>query len=232
MRRLILLLFLTALLAAQAGNEVEIAAEPHHRLVFSNAQVRVFSVDVPPHTDTLLHRHGHDYIYVMFGACEVSNAVAGKDPITIQLQDGQVGFTPGNFAHIVHNHDQPFRNLTIEILEDDKLRHSPTKWDEDRGLNILQGGTQQILFVKDGIRVSQFELQPGGTAPKPAGPYLLVALSDLRLDAADKPRNAPHNAWDQIFKKSGDSNWIPAVALHALTNTGQHPAKFVTLEFP
>ena len=169
----------------------------------------------------------------MLGACQVVNAVQGKDPVTIKLgKIVEVGFTSGPFALIVRNQDQPFRNLTIELLQDDQLRHSTDKWDEDRGLDILQGGTKEILFVKDAVRVSEFELQPGGTAPKPANPYLLVAVSNLRLDAADKPRNAPHNAWDQIDRKAGDSTWIPPVALHALTNTTQRPAKFITLEFP
>jgi len=232
MRRLALFLLLTAFLTAQSTPEVEITAEPHHHLVITNAQVRVFNVDVPPHVDTLLHRHRHDYIYVTLGDSEVVNAVQGKDPVTVKLHDGQTGFLSGGYAHIARNlSTQPFRNVTVEILQDEKLRHSPTKWDEDRGLEILHGGTKEILFVKDGIRVSEIELQPGGTAPRPAGAYLLVAVSDLRLDAADKPRNAPHNAWDQIDQKSGDSNWIPAVALHAVTNTTQRTAKFVTLEF-
>jgi oxalate decarboxylase/phosphoglucose isomerase-like protein (cupin superfamily) len=227
-----ILLLLTTILHAQSPQEVEITAEPHHHLVLANAQVRVFSVDVVPHTDTLMHWHRHDYIYVMFGQSEVVNAVQAKAPVPINLQDGQVGFAPAPFAHIVRNQDHPFRNVTIELLQDEQLHHSTHKWDEDRGLDILQGGTKQILWVKDGVRASEIELQPGGTAPKPAGAYLLVAVSDLRLDAADKPRNAPHDAWDQIDRKAGDSIWIPPVALHALTNTTQRTAKFVSLEFP
>ena len=48
---------------------------------------------------------------------------------------------------------------------------------------MLQGGTEQILFVKDGIRVSEFELQPGGVVPMyhHIGPHLLVAVSDLDI---------------------------------------------------
>ena len=189
MKRALLLVFLTAILTAQT--EVEITAEPHHHQVLANDQVRVFSVDVPPHADTLTHWHRHDYIYVMLGACQVVNAVQGKDPVTIKLQDAQVGFTSGPFAHIVRNQDQPFRNLTIELLQDDQLRHSTHKWDEDRGLDILQGGTKEILFVKDAVRVSEFELQPGGTAPKPANPYLLVAVSNPGWTQPTSPETLP-----------------------------------------
>jgi hypothetical protein len=229
MRRLILLLLLTAVLAAQTATEVEITAEPHHHLVFANDQVRVFSVDVAPHTDTLLHWHRHDYIYVMLGASEISNEVEGKAPIPIKLHDGQAGFTPGPFAHIVRNHDQPFRNLTVEILQDEKLRQSTHEWDESRGLEILPGGTQEILFVKDGIRVSEFELQPKGEATISPGPYLLVALTDLDILQAEP--NAPVHASNHILLKRGEARWFPAPHRSTLIHNGP-AAKFVALEFP
>ncbi len=180
-RTLLLVLSLTTILAAQSPQAVEITAEPHHHLIFENAQLRVFSVDVVPHTDTLLHAHRHDYIYVMFGDSEVINAVEGKPPAPSKLTDGQVGFTPGNFSHIVHNGDHPFRNLTVELLQDDKLRQSSYRWDETRGLDILPAGTKEILFVQDGIRVSEFELQPDAAVPSVhhSYPLLLIAVTDL-----------------------------------------------------
>jgi quercetin dioxygenase-like cupin family protein len=231
MRRIVLLLFLTAALTAQATKEVEITAEPHHRLVFENAQVRVFFVDVAPHTDTLLHAHRHDYIYVMLGASEVINQVEGKPPVTAKLTDGQSALIPGNFSHVVHNGDQPFRNLTVELLQDDKLHQSSFKWDEDHGLDILHGGTAEILFVKDGIRVTEFELQPGGVVPTHhhAGPHLLVALTDF--DLQEHHLNDVHPP-DLGHLASGQVQWLPGNYSSSLTNTGKTPAKFVTLEFP
>jgi oxalate decarboxylase/phosphoglucose isomerase-like protein (cupin superfamily) len=220
-----------ALFAVQAAApEVEITAEPHHHLTLENKSVRVFNVEVPPHTDTLMHWHRHDYIYVTLGDTEVVNAVQGKAPVTVKLQDGETRFSPATFAHIARNlTDQPFRNVTIEIVEDESLRHSTAYWDEDRALNILHGGTQQILFVKDGIRVSEFELQPGGVVPlhHHTGPHLLVAVSDLdiRSDVEDQGPMPGHF-------KSGDSKWLPGNYSHTITNTGTKAAKFVTLEFP
>jgi quercetin dioxygenase-like cupin family protein len=224
------------LLTAQAlASEVEITAEPHHHLVLENKSVRVFNVDVPPHTDTLMHWHRHDYIYVTLGAVEVINAVKDKSPVTVKLEDGQTGFTPATFAHIARNlSDQSFRNVTIEILDDESLRHSTAHWDEDRGLEILNGGTQQILFVKDGIRVSEFELQPGGTVPTGhhTGPHLLVAVSDLDLRENDIRRDVKGMGPMPSHFKSGDSKWLPGNYSLSLTNTGTNLARFVTLEFP
>jgi len=229
MKRLAILLVLTAVLTAQATPEVEITAEPHHHLLFANDQVRVFNVDVPPYSDTLMHWHRHDYIYVMLGSSQVVNQVKDKPPVTLTLQDGQAGFTPGSFAHVVRNQDQPFRNVTIELLQDETLRHAASSWDETRGLDVLPGGTKEILFVKDGVRVSEFELQPGGVVPEHhhTGPHLVVALTDyeLRSEIAGK---GPVVA----SMKAGESKWVPGGFTHTLTNSGHHDAKFVAVEFP
>ncbi len=239
MRRTLLLFLATTFLAAaflvapflvaQAGHEVEITDEPHHHIVLTNDQVRVFSVDVAPHTDTLPHWHRHDYIYVMLGASQVVNAVEGKYPVSINLQDAQVGFTPGNFAHVVRNGDRPFRNYTIELLQDDKLHQSASHWDEDRGLDVLQGGTREVLWVKDGVRASEYELQTGGVIPKHhhSGPHLVVALTDYEL-RSDVVGASPTT----VRMKAGQVNWVAGGVTHIITNTGQGTAKFVTLEFP
>jgi hypothetical protein len=140
-----------ALLAAQAtAPEVEITAEPHHHFTFENKSVRVFNVEVAPNTETLTHWHRHDYFSITLGAIEITNAVKDKPPVTAKLPDGDVRFVPATFAHFVRDlSDHPFRNVTIEILEDESLRNSTAKWDpdknEDRGLDILTNGTKQIL---------------------------------------------------------------------------------------
>jgi len=141
-------LLLIAFLSAQTA-DVEITAEPHHHLAFTNDQVRVFNVEIAPQSETLMHRHHHDYIYITLGASEVVNAVKGKDPVTLKLHDGDTNFLSAGFSHSARNlSTQPFRDVIIELLQDDKLRKSPAHWDEDRGLEILPGGTQEILFVK------------------------------------------------------------------------------------
>jgi len=234
MRRCALFLLLATLLAAPAAQEVEITAEPHHHFIFANQSVRVFNVEVAPHASTLMHWHRHDYLFVTLGDSLVVNAVQGKDPVTLKLRDGDTYFVPTGFAHVARNlSDQPFRNVTIELLQDDKLRQSPHPWDQDRGLNILQGGTQEILFVKDGVRVSEFELQPGGVVPlhHHSGPHLLVAVSDLDI-VSDVPGSGPMSGPMPGHFHSGDSKWLPGGYSHTITNLAHHPAKFVTLEFP
>ncbi len=217
-------------LAAQTPSEVEITAEPSHHLALENEPVRAFQVEVAPHAATLMHRHRHDYFVVTLGPSEISNEVAGKPPVTLKLQDGEVRFTAGNFAHIARNlADTPFRNVTIELLQDEKARQSPPpKWDEERALHVLEGGTQDIMFVKDGVRVSEIELQPGGMIPSHhhAGPHLLVAVSDLEMRSDVEGKGA-----STAQLKAGDVKWLLGGYTHTLTNVGKQKAKFVTLEF-
>ena len=231
----VLFCLITTLLTAQA-TEVEITAEPHHHLTFENKSVRVFNVELAPHSDTLMHWHRHDYIYVTLGAIEIVNAVKDKPPVTVKFQDGDTHFSPATFAHIARNvDDHPFRNVTIEILDDEALRKSTAHWDEDRGLDVLTNGTKQILFVKDGIRATEFELQPGGIVPTHhhTGPHLLVAVTDLdiRSDVKSDSPAGPSGPMPGHFK-SGDSKWLPGNYSHTITNVGKKPAKFITLEFP
>jgi len=229
-RRISALLFLAIALSAQTTGEVEITAEPHHHQVFENESVRVFSVEVAPHEATLLHRHRHDYVFVSLGPANVSNEVEGKAPVTLKLQDGEARFTPGGFAHIARNlADTPFRNIAVELLQDEKAHQSPPpKWDEERGLHVFQGGTQDILFVKDGVRVAEVELQPGGVVPKHhhSGPHLAVAVTDLDLVSNVEGRGPmPEHL------KAGEVKWLPGGYTHTVTNMSKQPAKIVTLEF-
>src|SRR6202007_884801 len=111
------LLLLTLSLNAQAPVAVPIPKEPHHHLVLENDYVRVFRVSVPAHEATLLHQHDVPYVYVWLGPADVINAVQGKPEAHLVMADGQVGYSPGHFAHIARNEsDSAFNNVTIELL--------------------------------------------------------------------------------------------------------------------
>ena len=116
--------------SAQAQDAVPLAGgntpgEPHHHLKIENEYVRVYYVEVPPHENTLLHQHDHDYIYVSLGPSDVVNAILNKPEIHLQLKDGETHFTRGGFAHVARNlADTPFRNVTIELLKPQGEAHN------------------------------------------------------------------------------------------------------------
>src|SRR6266849_4626374 len=116
------LLVLAFFVSAQAPEPSPLAhgnvpGEPHHHLKIENEYVRVYYMEVPPHEDTQLHQHDHDYIYVSLGPADVVNAVRDKPEVHLVLKDGETHFTRGGFAHVARNlADTPFRNVTIELL--------------------------------------------------------------------------------------------------------------------
>jgi quercetin dioxygenase-like cupin family protein len=231
MKRTLFLLFLWLIpfLAAETIPEVEITAEPSHHFALENEYVRVFKVEVAPHGSTLMHRHRHDYVFVTIGDAHVSNEVEGKPPADLKLTDGYTGFVAGNFAHIARNlSTQPFRNIAIELMQDEKLQQTPSHWPEQEGEKTFLGGRSKILFVKDGVRVSEVNLEPGAVVPSHHhnGPHLLVALSDLDMRSdVDGMGPMPGKF------KSGEIKWLPGNYTHTLTNVGKSPARFVTVEF-
>jgi len=229
MKRALVLLILVPMLVSQAIPEVEITAEPSHHLALENEYVRVFKVQVAPHTSTLLHRHRHDYIFVTLGDAWVENDVAGKPSVEIKLADGDARFTPGNFAHVAKDlANQPFRNVTIELLQDEKMRSAPSPWPEESGEKTFPGVRSKVLFVKDGARVSEADVEGGAVVPSHhhKGPHLLVAITDLDL-RSDVDGVGP-TSWKL---KAGDLKWLPGEYTHSLTNVGAHPARFLTVEF-
>lgn len=232
MKRLLLILLLAVFVVAASADapEVEITSEPSHHLAIENESVRVFKVEVAPHTSTLMHRHRHDYLFVAIGDAHVSNEVAGKPAVELKLADGETRFTPGNFAHIARNlADTPFRNVTIEILQDEKLRNAPDPWTEPGPERTTPGRQTKILFVKDSVRAREMTLDAGATMPSHHHdhPHLVVAVNafDLRTQMEGKPA-------ESASFKPGDVEWIPAGVTHSLTNTGVSAAHFIAVDFP
>jgi quercetin dioxygenase-like cupin family protein len=215
----------TLALAQPPASEVAIDAEPHHHLVLENAQVRVFKVEVAPHTATLMHRHGRDYFFVTLGAAEIENDVAGKPPASLKLQDGETRFSTGGFAHIAKDlADTPFRNVTIELLQPAPA----TAGGGDEKPHELPGGTITPVFVKDGVRVSDVRLKAGGAIPRHHhdGPHLVVAVTDLSLRNEVEGQAATTRTL-----KAGEVAWIPGGITHTVTNLAPGEARLITLEF-
>jgi quercetin dioxygenase-like cupin family protein len=228
MKRTLFLFLLIPFLAAQTTTEVEITAEPSHHLALENQYIRVFKVEVAPHTSTLMHRHRHDYVYVTIGDAHLSNEVEGKPPVEVKLTDGDTRFTAGNFAHIARNlSDQPFRNVTIELVQDGKSQHTPVSA-EEAVEQTFPGGRSKFLFLRDEAHVTEINLEPGDSVPSRSfgGPQLLVAISDLDI-RSDLRSVTPV----PVKLRSGDIQWLAGGYDPVLTNVGKSTARFVTVEF-
>ena len=229
------LVFLATAALAQQQQPVEITSEPRHHLVFENEYVRVFDVTVAPRDTTLVHRHNHDYLFVTLGDSDVTSARPGEKPVVLLLKDGEVRFTPGDFAHAaINNSDRPFHNITIELLQPSTNVKTCTENCDSGGcigatLNSPVTGCPSTVrrISADQWTVSLVTLLPSARMEQRtnAPPRLVVAVSDL--DFAGQPETAGND----IKRAPGYVGWVPAGVSHPLTNNGSRPAQFVTLEF-
>lgn len=96
---------------------VPLRSEPHHHLVFQNEFVRVYNVAVQPLDATLMHQHDLPYLALSLGPVDIVNAVRGKPEVRLKLQDGDIIYSPGGFAHIARTDAGiTFNNVTVELV--------------------------------------------------------------------------------------------------------------------
>ena len=226
------LVFLATATLAQQQQTVEITSEPSHHLVLQNEYVRVFDVTVAPKATTLVHRHNSDYLFVTLGDSDIVSARVGEKPAALQLKDGDVRFTPGNFAHAaINKSDNPFHNITIELLKpsskvavctDACVVHMPC---EDRTNTSCASNEKRIS--SDQWLVSLVTLPPSSRMEesKHSAPYLMVAVSDLDLTSQTE------SASSNIKRQPGGLLWVPAGVTRTLLNSSTKAVQFVTLEF-
>ena len=233
------LLFMATAAMAQHQQSVEITSEPSHHLVFQNEYVRVFDVTVAPRATTLVHKHNHDYLFVTLGDSDVVSVRPGEKPVALKLKDGEVRFTPGNFAHAAVNQaDRPFHNITIELLKPStNVKTCAGSCDEGGCIGSVPstpGDHSHVpgcpattrLISSDQWTVSLVSLPLNATLNRPSsGPALLVAVSKLQLGRQSNDAVGP-------FKRDpGGFDWIPAGRQEGMHNGTSEAAQFVTLEF-
>jgi hypothetical protein len=222
------ILVLTGSVLAQTV--VPITSEPDHHLVISNDYVRVFKVEVPPKADTLYHQHNYDYLYVAIGDADVTSTRLHEKPIEVKLKDGEVELSKAPFAHkATNNSDQPFRNLTIEVLGGTgDLSCTSSERTAGCGPFVCEGLSPSLVcrgLVLRTARVSAVQIMirgKSGVGPLPC-PCLLVPLTQASLSQTSQ------NSTQELSQKSGDAVWIDQPDAK-FDNLGAS-AKFIVFEF-
>jgi hypothetical protein len=238
MKRLLgsLLLLFAFSLGAQAPVAVPITNEPHHHLVLENDYVRVFRVSVPAHDATLLHQHDVPYLYVSLGRADVINAIQGKPEARLVMADGQVGYSPGHFAHIARNEsNSSFENVTIELLHPQGVAQNLCA-QVISGQPVIDCGItaaerrnvyfQEPQFQTAELAADFIQLRPSERPERPItqSRTLLVVLnnSELQVTIAGQPAKS---------LRGGEVLWVEAGSQETLVNPGKNPAKYLQLSF-
>jgi hypothetical protein len=209
---------LVAKVSAVEKQVVPLADEPHHQIVLRNDFVRVYSVSVQPLDATLIHKHDLPYLAVSLGATDVENDVNGKPPIRLSLQDGQVIYSSGGFAHAVRTDaGMVFRNITIELgkpqgaarnlckqIVPGPLECAPETTKGKKG--AAEGGDDDMpYFETNGIRVDVITVASGHDYVDESAKEnaVLVAMTNANLSVN---LGGEHSS----FLHDGDVVWLPA----------------------
>lgn len=247
MKRAATLLFLSCGIAAAATAQkaVPVTSEPHHHLVFTGDKIRVFRVEVPAHSSTLIHEHVVDYFWIAVGASDYVNAAVGKPEAAVSAADGSVHYTKGGFAHAARiDGARPFRNVTLElpqaqtnvhnlceaVLADQPLDCEPAT---KRAAELFSGGIVRPEFETDQVRVTLLTLASNEAIDfaKHKRAPMLVAVDDAVGDVhttcpvADKPKEFAMQA------RSGNTYRLTGTAKCTMHNATKSAVRFLAIEF-
>jgi hypothetical protein len=176
-----------------------------------------------------VHRHNHDYLFVTLGDSDVVSARPGEKPVALKLKDGEVRFTPGNFAHAaINNSDRPFHNTTIELLKPSTNVKTCTDSCDDLS-NPCAGicAQRRKLISSDQWSVWMITVPPTAQAEKYLHPVpqLVVPVSNLGFGVQAGSTDTP------IIRGPGQIDWLSSRPMHALINNARTSARFIALEF-
>jgi hypothetical protein len=224
-------IFVLLPIAAPAQNAIDISQEPHYHLLLENDKVRVFAVDVNPHTEVGLVRHPNNYLLIHPQESEVAVWSEGESGVVTQrFPPNDIRFYFGGKPRAIRNDGATgYHCLMVEFLNP-----KVTTYGYQSGSGRWTYGSDTIpppvdprakfatVMPLGEARVKDIQLLPDDAYPAPekAADELVIALSDVDLRLAE-----------QRFRKSKeDLIWIPSGRQVQLTNNGADPSRFVLIE--
>lgn len=222
--------------SSSAVHAVPISQEHHHHLVLENGYVRAYEVAVPAHEATLMHRHDQDYVYVVFGASDITNTAEGKDPVKMHFADGVVNFARGPLDHVSENNrDSTFYTIAIVFLHPQGEEHTyfPSvdaaldgNAQQEGSHRDPNGAKEAVVLETDECRVTAVSIlenslwEPSNTDHD----RLLVKLDQFADTTGPREPNAP-------MYPAGMLRWMPAHTPFTLKNQDVGEMKLLVLEF-
>ena len=226
------LLLVASAALAQPQPTVSMADEPHHALLLSNDQVRVYAVSIPPHTSLPLIQHEHNFLVITLRECEIASWAEGNaGVITYRYERDDIRFFFGGPARALRNDTSAeYRNLTVEFLNPKvtTLGFQPESGHWEYGSSALspppdpQGKFTDVMKLGEAI-VKDVQLLPDDEYPEPEKPLveLLIPLTDIDLKSTDQ----------RIRKDAEELLWISPGRKSKWINNAGEPARLVVIEF-
>jgi len=205
---------------------VDVAKEPHHKLLLENASTRVFRLALAKGESTQGHQHGRPYVFIALVPSMLSNEVPGRRPIISNLEYGELRSSKGGFSLTERNAGaEPADLVVIEL----KTHSHPsggfaTPEADYHYHNVMIGH----LFETDDWRGYEINISSEGNVEKHKEncDRLIIAVSEahLRNDVESK-------ATSNLDLNPGEVTWFPAGDTISTVNVGSQPAKLIILEF-
>jgi hypothetical protein len=216
--------------ALQAVSPVDMGAEPHHRLLLKNAEVRVFAVTVPPHQETFV-RHDRNFLTVTLQDSEIAMWRQAESPVQhFRTALGEIRFLPGNTARGMRNDStSEYRNITVEFKNPQVTNYGyrPDTGNWDYGPSVLDppadphGHFINSLDLEAAV-ANDVQLLPNAALP-PADAQtgeLLIGVTPVELDSGSAGK---------IRLSSGEVRWLSTRGA-GLKNVGAAPARFLVVK--
>lgn len=166
-------------IAPAIDSAVPIDQEPRHRLVFENAHVRHFDVQIEPGYVALYHWHRNDGVFVNIGPSDTTAQDLGGEPVARPPRAvGEtyfIGYSKKPKAHRVSNTGSRVYHVTdTEILGGCAAPAT----------DYATGRSQTLVVDNDRVFVARIILHPGETTELQGPCGLLVSLypADLWLE--------------------------------------------------
>ncbi|HEY6928988.1 MAG TPA: hypothetical protein VJA66_04860 [Thermoanaerobaculia bacterium] len=199
---------------------VPVEKEPFHRPVFTNSEVQVLDVVIPPKTSTLFHTHLHDLLGLTISSAPSKNEVPGQKP-TLEPADpeGEVWYEPFPSAstHRVENvGNTPIHYLVFQVLGKAAADAPASAWpDRDVG---------RVAFENARVRVVRIDLAAGEAAAdhKHMTGYGIGTLTGGRLEEDKEPSRS--------VSEAGFVRWGDRSLHHTIRNAGDAPISIFEFE--
>lgn len=224
--------------APAAQKAVTLKSEPHYRCIFENSYARVFRVSLPEHDATLPHQHDLPYVFVALGPARFFDVVGDKPAVHVVMTDGQVGYSQGNFAHLIRTDaGSPLDSVVIELLkpqgepqnhcEENQIVAGPPAYHCSKTRADRSNGTADVpLFDTDQTHVS---LEWYGSDTTQSWPTyrlgtLIVILSGSRIQRVEKGK-------PEETLSVGSAAWLLAESPYSFINQSGNPWSYLSLSF-
>ena len=198
--------------------------DSHFKKVYESDTVRVFTLELARLESTISHCHKRPFFYVVTSDTRTSDTEEGHAALSHDWYPGAARFVPRAKQHTIQNESATVhRQVVVEIMSSIEYNPLTQNYDTDEFRADLGSAKQTwSTSVEHGpMSAVKTQLGPGDKLDLNPRTRLLIALTDLDLDAGD----------NKLRLKKQEVEVLSSDTALVLTNTMRFPVKFITIAF-